>query len=77
VFAWALHEKLLARNVFAGLKLTVPKKAKLRETKAFLPHERATILKAALAIANTKSPDDAARRWAPWLCAYTVHVSVR
>lgn len=29
------------------------------------------ILKAALGVDNTTKPDDAARRWVPWLCAYS------
>ena len=45
VFAWATDHKLITRNPFADVKITVPKKAKLRETQAFLPEERRTILK--------------------------------
>jgi integrase len=49
----------------------VPKKHRLRETQALLPEEWRTILRAALAITDPGTPDLAARRWAPWLCAYT------
>jgi integrase len=42
-----------------------------RETKAFRPSEITTILKAALAIADTKRPSNAAKRWVPWILAYT------
>ena len=60
-----------SRNAFADVKITVPKKHRLRETQAFLPDEWRIILRASLAIAELNTPDDAARRWVPWLCAYT------
>jgi integrase len=50
---------------------TLTKRRKLRETQAFLPEERTQILNAALGVKNTRKPFDAARRWVPWLCAYT------
>ncbi len=59
------------RNPFAGVKVTVPKKVRLRETRAFRPQEARTILQAASAITDTRSPTEAAKRWVPWLCAYT------
>jgi integrase len=71
VFGWATEHKLIPRNPFAGVKITVPKKVKLRETQAFLPDERRIILKAALEVGDTDTPDKAAKRWVPWLCAYT------
>src|SRR4029077_10185851 len=71
VFGWAVEHKRLPRNPFADVKITVPKKQALRDTKAFLPAERRTILAAALSITNIDTPDDAAKRWVPWLCAYT------
>jgi integrase len=71
VFSWAVAQKLLRRNPFAEVRLTVPRKRKLRETQAFFPEERRVILRAAAAIKNTNKPDDAAKRWVPWLCAYT------
>jgi integrase len=43
----------------------------LRETQAFLPDEWRTIFRASLAISSLDTPDNAARRWVPWLCAYT------
>ena len=36
-----------------------------------LPDEWRTILRASLAINDLDNPDNAARRWVPWLCAYT------
>jgi integrase len=71
VFGWAVESKLVPRNPFADVKLKVPKQRKLRETKAFRKEEWQTILGAALAITVTKGPDSAARRWVPWLCAYS------
>jgi integrase len=71
VFAWAMGRKLLSRNPFADVKVTVPRKATTRETKAFRADEITTILKAALAITDNKRAGDAAKRWVPWICAYT------
>jgi integrase len=69
-FGWAAEHKRIPRNPFEKVKITIPRAVRLRE-KAFRPDERRTILKAALAIADTSTPDNAARRWVPWLCAYT------
>ena len=71
VFGWALEHKRIQRNPFAHVKITVPKKHRLRDTQAFLPDEWRTILRASLAIAKLDTPDDATKRWVPWLCAYT------
>jgi integrase len=71
VFGWACEHKLIAHNPFAQVKITVPKKHRLRETQAFLPDEWRTILRASFATTELDSPNDAARRWVPWLCAYT------
>ena len=37
----------------------------------FHPHEALTILTASSSISDVLSPDEAAKRWVPWLCAYT------
>ena len=73
VYRWAVSKKHLARNPFehAADALTVSKRPKLRDTQAFTPEEAKTILSAASAIKVFRRPDDAARRWVPWLCAYT------
>jgi integrase len=42
----------------------------MRETKAFIDDEIKTILNAALAI-KVRSKTDAAKRWCPWLAAYS------
>lgn len=70
VFGWAVGRKLLTRNPFAGVKIKVPKKRRLRD-KAFTREEVSIILNAASRITDTKSKGNAARRWVPWLCAYT------
>jgi integrase len=73
VYRWAVKQKHVSRNPFerAAEVLTLTKRPRLRETQAFLPEERTKILNAALRVKNTRKPFDAARRWAPWLCAYT------
>jgi integrase len=71
VFGWASEHKRIQRNPFADVKITVPKKQALRDTPALLPDEQRIILRAALAVTELYTPNDAARRWAPWLCAYT------
>jgi integrase len=71
VFRWALKHKHVSRNPFAEVEITVPRKTKLRETRAFRSHEARTILQAASAITDTRRPIEGAKRWVPWLCAYT------
>jgi integrase len=71
IFSWALAHKHVTRNPFAEVKVTVPRKKELRETRAFRPQEARIILHAASTIADTRSPTEAAKRWVPWLCAYT------
>jgi len=70
VFAWAIDEKLISRNPFTGWRVKVPKKMRVRETKSFTDGEIETILRAALAI-EVRSKTDAAKRWCPWLAAYS------
>jgi len=71
VFGWALKRKRISRNPFAQVRITVPKKHRLRETQSFLPDEWRIILRASLAINKLDTPDEAAKRWVPWLCAYS------
>jgi integrase len=70
VFGWAADEKLIARNPFAGWRVKVPKKIQTRETKSFTTEEINTILSAALKI-EVRSKTDSAKRWCPWLAAYS------
>jgi hypothetical protein len=71
VFGWASAHRHISRNPFADVTITVPKRIKLRDTPAFYPEEQRVILKAALDIADTSKPGEAAKRWVPWLSAYS------
>lgn len=71
VFGWAVEQHLIARNQFADVRITVPRRNTVRETKAFTAEEIKIILKAASAISQPRTPGEALRRWGPWLCAYT------
>ena len=70
VFAWAVGEKLISRNPFTGWRVTVPRKIRMRETKAFTDEEIDKVLSATLAV-QLRSKGDAAKRWCPWLAAYS------
>jgi integrase len=71
VFAWGVEQRLASRNPFADVRITVPRKTTVRETKAFMAEEIKIILTAASAISQPRTPTEAAKRWTPWLCAYT------
>jgi integrase len=72
VFTWAKGHKRIHRNPFAEVKVDVPRKVVTREEgKAFTDKEVRTILKASLAYAKPVTPTERARRWVPWLCAYS------
>jgi integrase len=71
VLQWALSNKHIATNPFAEVSVDRPRKVQTRETKEFTAAEQNVILKAALAIADTRRPFKAACRWVPWLCAYS------
>jgi integrase len=71
VYRWAEGQRLITDNPFAAVKVTVPRRIKNRETDAFTADEARTILQAALAVKDTKKPSGAAKRWVPWLCAYS------
>ncbi|WP_338830692.1 tyrosine-type recombinase/integrase [Bradyrhizobium sp. 27S5] len=71
VFSWGAEHKHIKRNPFAEVKIDVPRKARSRETKAFTEQEARTILRAASAIKNPRTPWERAKRWVPWLCAYS------
>jgi integrase len=71
VFGWAVKQALLKNNPFTGVTVTVPRKPVLRDTKAFTAEEARTILKASLEFTDTSNAFAAARRWVPWLCAYS------
>ena len=71
VFAWGIVERLIKTNPFLDVRISVPRKNIERETKAFSPEEAKTILAAALTCDDRKSFDERARRWVPWICAYS------
>jgi integrase len=68
---WAVKQRHIARSPFADCSVPVPNKVQHRETKAFSTEEIRLILSSAIAIKNTRRPTLAARRWVPWICAYT------
>jgi integrase len=70
VYRWAVRERLITTNPFAAVSVTVPRKPEVRG-KAFTPDEAQAILKAATGVTNVSTPSNAARRWVPWLCAYS------
>jgi integrase len=70
VFGWAVEEKLMARNPFAGWRVKVPRRVQTRESKAFTTAETGVILSAASKV-EARSKTTAARRWCPWLAAYS------
>lgn len=73
LFSYGVNQLLIPANPAADLaKVRVPKTPKLRE-KDFTKAERKIILQAALVPASASlSPERVlARRWVPWLCAYT------
>jgi integrase len=71
VYAWAKLKRLVSSNPFADVHVTVPPKISNRENPAFTSDEVCTILRAAYCITNTNTPFAAAKRWVPWLCAYS------
>ncbi|MBR1152975.1 tyrosine-type recombinase/integrase [Bradyrhizobium sp. JYMT SZCCT0428] len=71
LFAWGMAEKLVKSNPFRDVRISVPRKNVERETKAFSQDEAKVILAAALTCNDRKSFDERARRWVPWICAYS------
>lgn len=73
VLSYGVNQLLITANPASGLaKVRVPKAPKLRE-RDFTNAERKAILSAALVPASGKlsAQRKLARRWVPWLCAYT------
>jgi integrase len=72
LFEFLIGRDKLTTNPAAGLKVKVPKKAKLRN-KSFTDEEARKILAATLTPPPAQMSRDqaAARRWIPWICAYT------
>jgi integrase len=72
MLAYAVEEHLLPSNVAAEVNVRVPKRVKLREP-AFSSQEAKAILAATLVPAGRRVATEhaLARRWIPWICAYT------
>lgn len=73
VFAWAVDNKLIASNPATGVRVAVPRPTQTRVEKGYTDEEARVVLLAASAVdceADT-SFLAFARRWLPWLCAYT------
>jgi integrase len=71
VFQWAVGAKKLSANHFKEIQAPRSRRTRARSDKHFRETEVATILSAALAVEDTRKPDNAAKRWVPWLLAYT------
>jgi integrase len=69
---WAVEKRKLRTNVASDVSMRVPRKAKLRD-RDFTAGEAKAILKATLAAPTGRLQPGTirARRWIPWLCAYT------
>lgn len=69
---WAVEQGVLSSNPALAVKVRVTKKPKLRD-RDFTPDEARRILAATLVpVSANFAPEHAlARRWIPWLCAYT------
>lgn len=72
LFLYAREKKLMARSPFEGIKVRVGKSTKYRE-REFTLEEVERILAASLVPAGERMTVEgaAARRWVPWLCAYS------
>jgi len=69
--AWAVEKRLITKNVAMNVKVRVPKKIKSRD-RDFTQNEAQIILKSSrLPYPSRSEFDRLARRWIPWLCAYT------
>lgn len=70
--SWAKDNKLIATNPVDGISVRVPKAIRTRP-KGFTAAEAATILRATLAPVTQRLSVEhlAARRWIPWVCAYS------
>lgn len=69
VYAWGAKRKFTG-NPFAETVVDVPRRKQLRP-KSLYEHEQNAILNAACGVNEISNPDEAARRWVPWLLAYT------
>ena len=73
VFNWAVENRYIATNPFNGVRVATSKKQLKKREREFHDHEWRTILRATTEPGDARlAPHNAAaRRWVPWLCAYT------
>lgn len=72
VFGWAVSNRRMVVNPAAGITLKIGKRRKVRE-REFTDAEARALLSAALHLRQGRERPKtfAAKRWAPWLCAYS------
>ncbi|MEZ2132863.1 MULTISPECIES: DUF6538 domain-containing protein [unclassified Sinorhizobium] len=72
VFDWAVVNLKVPSNPAKGVTLKLGKKVKVRE-RDFTDAEASAILRGANSLAHTKlrNQTELAKRWVPWLCAYS------
>lgn len=73
VFGWALKNRKVPENPFKDVSVSVTSKPVRVREREFTEAEAALILRSALfpASKHTAKHNADARRWVPWLCAYT------
>lgn len=73
VCKWAVRNRRIAANPLEGIGVKVKEKRRNRTSKGYTDAEAVLLLSATLQPAPDRmSPKNkAARRWVPWLCAYT------
>jgi integrase len=71
-FSWAVNEQKAPSNPFAGIRIKVPKKLKVREP-FFSDAEAGLILSESLRQSDDRASAEwkMAKRWIPWVMAYT------
>lgn len=72
VLTWGVENRRIASNASAGIKVRGPKRQRLRDP-GFTDSEALTILRATLQPPPERlgAGNALARRWVPWVCAYT------
>lgn len=73
VLAWAVENRKLGGNVAAGITVRAAKRPVTTRERGFTQAEAQAVLRAAFAVERGRLSVEhwRARRWVPWLCAYT------
>ncbi|WP_341631191.1 tyrosine-type recombinase/integrase [Sphingomonas agri] len=73
VFGWAKRNRLMSDNPASGITVHTPPVVRNRPEKGFTEAEAKLVLAASLAVGSDANHSFGmfARRWLPWLCAYT------